>query len=278
VNNIHYLIAAVAARENALRETPFVAPRVAGGRIAVRVAGLVCTFEVTPTAFEGWGIFAATDASDSKRARLLEPAPPERIDAYLRVLPARRLRLAHRMTRNTWIGFPLSGPLATPVPVHLVEAGVNAFEAVVARWDGRAAWFHHVDRRANPRHADRLTEALGALTPPYELRGPGLTPHMRAAYELAANQHAGLRQWLRQRDEANRVRRALERGGGQLLAQHDRGDYWTVEWRTADGMRHTSAIARADLTVMSAGICLAGRDGDFDLQSLVGVVEQADAH
>lgn len=38
-------------------------------------------------------------------------------------------------------------------------------------------------------------------------------------------------------------------------------------------MRHTSAIAKADLTVVSSGICLSGRDRDFDLQSLVGVIE-----
>ena len=55
---------------------------------------------------------------------------------------------------------------------------------------------------------------------------------------------------------------------------HDRGDFWLVEWTTRDGERHTSAIAKKELTVVSAGICLSGRDRDFDLQSLVGVVER----
>ena len=53
-----------------------------------------------------------------------------------------------------------------------------------------------------------------------------------------------------------------------------KGDYWTVDWTTADGVRHSSAIAKADLTVVSSGICLSRRDRDFDLQSLVGVMEQ----
>jgi hypothetical protein len=38
----------------------------------------------------------------------------------------------------------------------------------------------------------------------------------------------------------------------------------------------TSAIAKTDLTVVSSGICLSGRVRDFDLQSLVGVMEQQD--
>ena len=56
----------------------------------------------------------------------------------------------------------------------------------------------------------------------------------------------------------------------------DRQDHWVVEWTTADGQRHTSAISKSDLTVISSGICLSGRDRDFDLHSLVGVIENRD--
>ena len=41
------------------------------------------------------------------------------------------------------------------------------------------------------------------------------------------------------------------------------------------GREHTSAIAKDNLTVLSAGICLAGGDQAFDLNSLVGVLRQA---
>jgi hypothetical protein len=40
------------------------------------------------------------------------------------------------------------------------------------------------------------------------------------------------------------------------------------------GESHTSAISKQDLTVVTAGICLDDLDEEFDLQSLVGVVEQ----
>jgi hypothetical protein len=69
-----------------------------------------------------------------------------------------------------------------------------------------------------------------------------------------------------------RLRSALRFGGGDLLGFRDRGEFWLVEWLARDGQLHTSAIAKNDLTVISAGICLSGEDQKFDLQSLVGVV------
>lgn len=47
-----------------------------------------------------------------------------------------------------------------------------------------------------------------------------------------------------------------------------------MKWSAADGEYHSSAISKESLTVISAGICLDGLDRDFDLQSLVGVIEQ----
>jgi hypothetical protein len=76
--------------------------------------------------------------------------------------------------------------------------------------------------------------------------------------------------------EEGRLREALRTGGGEMRDFRDRGEYWLVEWTTADGQRHTSAIAKGDMTVISSGICLSGRDRDFDLQSLVGVIEGRD--
>ena len=75
-----------------------------------------------------------------------------------------------------------------------------------------------------------------------------------------------------QRDE-RRLHEALQVGGGDLQGFTDRGDYWIVEWTTRGGSRHSSAISKDALTVISSGICLSGYDRDFDLQSLVGVID-----
>jgi hypothetical protein len=97
---------------------------------------------------------------------------------------------------------------------------------------------------------------------------------MRAVYELAAQPARELQARRQQEQDESRLADALRLGGGRLHDFQDRGDYWLVEWTTRDGERHHSAIARRDLTVISAGICLSGEDRKFDLHSLVGVVEQ----
>jgi len=97
---------------------------------------------------------------------------------------------------------------------------------------------------------------------------------MRSAYKIA---YQTTQEAQRLREIAHveqRLREALALAGGVLREFQDRGDCWLVEWATPDGERHASAIHKDDLTVLGAGICLSGRDRDFDLQSLVGVVTQ----
>ncbi|WP_445248687.1 hypothetical protein [Microcoleus sp. OTE_8_concoct_300] len=101
---------------------------------------------------------------------------------------------------------------------------------------------------------------------------------MRTVYELVSRNIKGFDPKVR---AGQRLQRALKMGGGELrdfcvkrsYPAGNRQNYWLVEWTSGSGEHHTSAIAKNDLTVMSAGICLSGLDKDFDLHSLVGVVE-----
>lgn len=202
-----------------------------------------------------------------------------------------------------------------PVLVHLVTEA-TAFEVIIARFDGAAWWFDEIDRRAEPQPAEQLKEQLRQVTLPVNVRFSGMTPEMLTVYDLALRQseaylaqqeairHREARREQgtqyrqrrrsnrreaasepnppyvgnqgRQRREERRLRDALQMGGGDLQEFRDRGEFWQVEWTTRQGERHTSAISKGDLTVISSGICLSGGDRNFDLQSLVGVIEARD--
>jgi hypothetical protein len=201
------------------------------------------------------------------------------VGEYLRLLKPLRMRLADPLEGQTWLAYPANESDsrqrfggARPAPVHLVTDG-RRFEAIVARWDGGAWWFEEVDRRADPTHADRLRERFREITAAEALRFAGLTPEMRVVYDLAAQQAKEYFALIQRRRDEDRLGKALRRAGGSLRDFRDRGDVWVVEWVTRDGEQHNSAIDKRDLTVASAGICLSGRDRDFDLQSLVGVME-----
>jgi hypothetical protein len=251
---------------------------------------MIYGFTPKPQDFEGWGIFQPVDA---KNATLIESAEVWHIDEYLQSLPTLRSRLIYQLQNQTWLAYPVNEAdmqqrfgNVRPIVVHLVSEGTS-FDMIVARSLGSTFYFEAVDRKADPEQAEQLQTNIKRLTPIADLRFPGLTPEMRTAYGLVARQTAGFPMptaetqvpeqshppRLMHRDE-RRLRNALATGGGNLDRFQDKGDYWTVEWRTSDGEAHTSAISKQDLTVVTAGICLDGFDADFDLQSLVGVVEQ----
>ncbi|MGC1247064.1 MAG: hypothetical protein WA865_12705, partial [Spirulinaceae cyanobacterium] len=205
-----------------------------------------------------------------------------------------RLRLAQQIREQTWLAYPINESdmqqrfgEAKPLVVHLVDQG-GQFEPIVARLQGSHCWFETIDRRAEPQPTETLTTYLHQETCPKEVKFPGLTPEMLTTYQLAWGQTENvlIQEQHRQQVQGKvskptspqnpeiRLQQALQQGGGEMRTYRDYDGFWQVEWLTADGQLHTSAISKEDLTVVSAGICLSGRDRDFDLQSLVGVMEQ----
>ncbi len=277
--DIRKLLNQIAEQEAQLSKTQFLAPCVYKGFVRTKVSGIIYTFTPKPRNFEGWGIFQpVTIHSQSQGTSIAElvdePSLPQ-LAEYLKLLLPFRLRLAYSLQGKTWLAYPINESDAKqrishvkPVAVHLVTEGV-AFECAIARYDGRTFFFEELDRRADPIVAENLRQAFKKQTPIEELRFKGITPEMRTAYDLATQRIAN---WQQKRDE-KRLAAALKQGGGNLEKFSKRTDHWLVEWTTADGLRHTSAISKNDLTVISSGICLSGRDRDFDLQSLVGVME-----
>lgn len=274
--NIHTLLNQLTTQEADLLSQQFFAPCVRNGRVRTKLSGLVYTFRTQPHDFQGWGIFQPVNETIAK---VKTTADLPQIEAYLNPFPTFRLILARILQGQTWLAFPVNtGDMtqrlgwAKPIPVHLVTEG-SAFDIAIARQDNQTWWFDTLDRRADPQTTELLRQAFQQRTLPEQLRFKGLTPEMRIAYELATQPLAKFSQADR---DQKRLEQALKVGGGTLQQFADQEEFWRVEWTTAEGQQQISAIAKSDLTVLSSGICLSGRDRDFNLESLVGVIEQED--
>ena len=260
----------------------FLAPVLGHNLVVVRIAGIVCQLRVkSRQPFTGWAVVRALSTS---QAAFVRPANLREIANYLALFPLVRLILLHSEQEgelHTWIAssaqqgdqrFNIEGP----VPLRLAEEGLERFETVIARFDGHEFWYERRDSTRDPALAAYLREQLGRVTSsglppkPEDLHKSGLSREERQSYGMirAALEHAA-------RDRIQeRLSEALDHAGGRLTSYIQREDVYVVRY-TVDGRELASTIHRDDLTVVSAGICLAGRDQHFDLTSLVGVLREA---
>ena len=180
---------------------------------------------------------------------------------------------------STWLALPQHQQAFTtrfgatgPVVVRLVD-GADALGGVIARRVGRALWFDRPDRRVNMRQIKTLRDAIEAWSPAEDVRLPGLTPEWRRAYGAILDWRLGAparKAATISQTDRDRLRAALQMGGGRLTSYVDRGDFWSVAWVDREGDAQVSAIGK-DMTVIDSGICLSDEDEMFDLQSLAGV-------
>ncbi|MBX2864212.1 MAG: hypothetical protein KTR27_11710 [Leptolyngbyaceae cyanobacterium MAG.088] len=270
--NIHQLLNHLIDTEQELCESDFLAPCVRQGCLRARMNGRVYTFNLKGWPFEGWGVFRP---ATFETATLVMAANSPQVEQYLTSLPAFRLRLVYRLQNRSWLAYPSNEADARrrlgqvkPLVVHLVSDGV-AFDQIIARWDGNAFWFEQLDRQANVEIAPYLRQSLTDGIWPDQLCTKGLTLETRTAYSLAIQQ---IPDFATEKQDEHRLHKVLKTGGGHWQHFQNQADVWTVHWTTADGEYHTNDIAKNDLTVMSAGICLSDRDRNVDLPSLVNVM------
>jgi hypothetical protein len=264
----------LAAAEERFLVSEFLAPVIRGGPVHVRIAGVICTLRIHPADFEGWGIFHPTSHSDAALVR--QPKLTER-QRYLELFPLVRLILAG-MREEQWLALPAHRAdsrfqIEGMIPVRLVEEA-QLFEVVEARFDGTQFWYAGPDSRWDAATASYLRQELARLTPPEKIQRSGLTAEERAAYALNYWPRYEAAEEARQSREERRLRSALGHAGAELKDYVERHDVYTVTYEV-DGQRHVSAVSKKDLSVQVAGICLSGEDQNFDLQSLVGVIREA---
>lgn len=264
----------LAAAEDRFLASDFLAPVLRGGHVQVRIAGVICDLRIQPNDFEGWGIFRPITHNE---ARLVRPARLSERQRYLQLFPLVRIILAERMGDH-WLCLPANRADARlriqGVPsVHLVEEA-QLFEVVQSRFDGAQFWYDGPDPRYDPAMAAFLRQALDRMVEPEKLDRPGLTPEERAAYAIHYWPRYQASEEGRRSCEEQRLRQALAHAGAELKDFLERKDVYTITYEV-DGQRHVSVVSKSNLSVQVAGICLSGEDENFDLQSLVGVIREA---
>ncbi len=191
------------------------------------------------------------------------------------------------------------------LPVFLCDplGGAARFERVIVRVDGKTLWFDGPDVLADPLNAEWLREAAAQPELPEKYR-PGLAGSERLALlfwqirqlelsEAANRQQVSQRPEREQREWLSRqvgqsrleqqLRRALEKADATLhsFAETTNPDGTpgplVVEWSERGQTYRYRSTIEPGLTVVSSGICLSGRDSDFDLTSLVSVMNEADS-
>ncbi len=252
------------AQESDLLGQTILAPVLPRGRVATKLSsGAIYTFRVSN--YTGWGVFQPRNA---QQLEVLRDAQQWERLMYLRVLPALRCILVSPLQYGSWLAVPwsLSDAKQKKLPeafsVHHVLQG-QTFDRIVARWDGQTAWWESCDGR-DPEPWD----AVDARADLQELRLPALTltPEQRIAYLLQLEREKESRVTKEERT----MRTELSHLGAQLTGFEQYGSGYIVRF-TDKGERHEVRV-NAGLGVTSAGICLSGRDSDFDLASIVSVM------
>lgn len=309
------LVARLSRQAVELRGKIIVAPLLPGGHVRTRLDGLVYEFRVREAfvgwgRFRLLNEYTADldgAALPWERAAYLELCPLLRVvllwpDAARGAGGAWWALAYNGADAHQRFGFDLSAPLA----VHLCDPtdGAERFARVLARVDGRSLLYDGPDPLADPAHAAWLRAALATEEPverflpglaaserhallQAQIRALDLTMDVTLAVDGIQRAHNPRRQ--RERLEAlarvarleRRLRHALDKADATLLgysnttAPDGTPTGIVVEWSDRYGRQSYRSVLASGLDVVTSGICLSGRDGDFDLTSLVSVMADA---
>jgi len=226
----------------------------------------------------GWWLLKPL--SDFEAETIEEPLPWQ-VARYLKELPSIRVIAAYRLGGQTWLvypwnsgdarqrGWPLQGSAPLPKALYLVSGAVRPFDVLVARVLGNLLLCDEYDRRLL--WAPASTQLRKAFEHDWKKQPQvkGATAEERAVFSMLQS-----RIWEeRKKTVEEKIESALAYSGAALKAWTEYGGGYEVIW-THDG-REYRTIIRQDLFCESAGICLSGRDSDYNLSAIVHVLAQA---
>jgi len=136
-------------------------------------------------------------------------------------------------------------------------------------------WYETIDRRRDPTVARTLRQALHNDVHPEELHCKAMVPPERVVYMmLYLKKHPAANPHIREKTSRELIEEALGHAGARLDAFWLQNENQATVRFERNGRTHTASIDPKNLTLFSAGVCLSGQDQEFDLTSLVSILEE----
>jgi len=257
--------------ERQLSDSEFVATYL-GGPIVTRVGGIVYKFRPqdyhTP---HGCYLWRPKDTRTVRYTRQLDLVERQR---FLNKFP-KMIVIAVAKIDNHWIVVPWNleeagkrfgimgiteAHLVRGVePFDVIEVAMTPMPVMIDRARQILPWAHDIDLE----HAAGTAEMVAA-------RIQGITPEGRLALQYLFKTS----EELKQSQEENRIRMALGCMNADLLSYVEQDEtHLVVKWKF-QGLEYRTVVQKDDLEVVSAGICLSGKDRKFDLTTIVSVMKE----
>lgn len=257
---------------DSLLSQEFVAPII--DIVRIKHNGFIYNFELNKRK-KTWGIIQPIS---STRCKLIRDAEFFEIEKYLEKLPKFKFILIKEIGDKSWIAIPfnysdvrqrlhLKGKGNDTFIIHLVGE-CSTFDHVIARFDGFNFWFESIDDNVSYECVNRLRNRI--LDEKVDKKG--LTKEQRISLDL----YIKLDKELEKKRTEDKIKNSLGIAKAELKSYVELGDNFKITW-TSDDEEYSSLIRKKDLTVVSAGICLSGRDSDFDLTSIVNVIKDRES-
>lgn len=274
------LIDKMANIESKFRETEFFSPYTSMSKFSiVKMEGVNYEFRIVGYQGSGLGVFKPIDHSCAK---FIRPASPEQSRSYFDVLPKVNLILCYECEYG-WVAYPMnleSSIKSIGLDSEIVVRNVSdceRFDCIVGRWDGLHFWFDDVFPGSNHVKSEAMRQCFDPNKTVAKMKEcsngiKGITPEELKSFELS------LASWVlfQKVSTEDMICKTLALGGGKLGKYVLRGENIEIRWTSPSGNEYISVVKKDGLDVVSAGICLSGKDEKFHLKDLPFVISEGE--
>lgn len=236
--------------------------------VAVRIKKILYKFKIAKRGSAGVGVFKPLSF---KFAEFVRDASQEEVVNYFRLFP--RVKAIVAFQTKYWYAFPANLTAYKKInfdglfPLLMAE-GIQQCDYVIASFDGLNLWFNEIDFRADVEKIENMRQVVKGKKGSIK----GFSPEDKEVISLARKNKEEQEKLTLE----GRLKHVFLERGAKLDGYTEHGNRIEIKWQSSSGEYYTTVADKDNLSVMSAGICLSGRDKDFDLQSLVGVISRGE--